>query len=60
MSKNYNILIPIVISSIVIIVFSYAFLKTSELSIYFFLYIGLITLSIFFVYDAWVNKDDKR
>jgi hypothetical protein len=60
MSKNYNILIPIVISFIVIIVFSYAFLKTSELSIYFFLYIVLITLSIFFVYDAWVNKDDKR
>mgnify|MGYP001240141191 FL=1 len=60
MSKNYNILIPIVISFIVIIVFSYAFLKTSELSIYFFLYIGLITLYIFFVYDAWVNKDDKR
>ncbi len=60
MSKNYNILIPIVISFIVIIVFSYAFLKTSELSIYLFLYIGLITLSIFFVYDAWVNKDDKR
>ena len=60
MSKNYNILIPIVISFIVIIVFSYAFLKTSELSIYFFFYIGLITLSIFFVYDAWVNKDDKR
>ena len=60
MSKNYNILIPIVISSIVIIVFSYVFLETSELSIYFFLYIGLITLSIFFEYDAWVNKDDKR
>ena len=60
MDNNYNIWIPISISSVIVFFFSYAFLKNSEPSLYYLMYIGLIILSIFFMYDAWYNKDNNK
>jgi len=60
MNNKYNIWIPISISSVVVFFFSYAFLETSKPSLYYLMYIGLIILSIFFMYDVWTNKNNKK